>query len=294
VDRFGQARRVHELALVAADTAEGLVLAPLFGRRTSPGRMLHALTESRVAAAIMNADPASLVTGVSVVTTPGCAVGPPSHLELAAVREAARLEHHRALAARSSGDATSPVAVRPTVTALRRRTRIPAGLFLVVALKLETSDGADLHAEPHLVRIALAPHQFRHFLPGGPDERPHTQRLHELIDALVHNGSLQSRVDHDNQLAAAVALEATRLERQRERERAVTAAMAPGQPSASQRLVQAGLFDRRSLVAANAHARSAQARRDAIDERAMTFSDSAATPTKRVAVIALLLVPEQH
>ena len=53
VDRFGQARRVHELALVAAHTAERLVLAPLFGRRTSPGRMLHALTESRVAAAIM-------------------------------------------------------------------------------------------------------------------------------------------------------------------------------------------------------------------------------------------------
>ena len=79
VDRFGQARRVHELALVAADTAEALVLAPLFarrGRRTSPGRMLHALTESRVVAAIMmDADPASLVTGVSVAA-PECAVGP--------------------------------------------------------------------------------------------------------------------------------------------------------------------------------------------------------------------------
>ncbi len=167
VDRFGQARRVHELALVAADTAEGLVLAPLFGRRTSPGRMLHALTESRVAAAIMmDADPASLVTGVSVAA-PGCAAGPSPHLELAAVREAARLEHHRALAARSCGDATSNLAVRPTVTALRRRTRMPAGLFLVVALKLETSDGADLHAEPHLVRIALEPYQLRRFFLGG-------------------------------------------------------------------------------------------------------------------------------
>ena len=300
VDRFGQARRVHELALVAADTAEGLVLAPLFGRRTSPGRMLHALTESRVAAAIMmDADPASLVTGVSVAA-PGCAVGPSPHLELAAVREAARLEHHRALAARSCGDATSNLAVRPTVTALRRRTRMPAGLFLVVALKLETSDGADLHAEPHLVRIALEPYQLRRFFlgglggHGGHDERPDTRRLHELIDALVQNGSLHSRVDHDSQLEAAVALEAQRRERQRQRERAIAAAVAPGQPSASRRLVQAGLFDRRSLVAASARARSARACRDAIDERAMTFSDSAATPTKRAAVIAVLLVPEQQ
>ena len=294
VDRFGQARRVHELALVAADTAEALVLAPLFGRRTSPGRMLHALTESRVVAAIMmDADPASLVTGVSVAA-PECAVGPSPHLQLAATREAARLEHHRVLAARSCGDATSDLAVRPTVTALRRRTRVPAGLFLVVALKLETSDGADLHAEPHLVRIALEPHQLRHFFLGGHDDRPDTQRLHELIDALLQDGSLHSRVDHESQLETAVALEAQRRERQRQREKTIAVAVAPGQPSASRRLVQAGLFDRRSLVAASAHARSARARRDAIDERAMTFSASAAPPTKRAAVIAMLLVPEQQ
>ena len=307
VDRFGQARRVHELALVAADTAEGLVLAPLFarrGRQTSPGRMLHALTESRVAAAIiMDADLARLGAGVSVAT-PGCAVSPPPHLELAAVREAARLEHHRTLAARSPGDATSDRVARPCVTALRLchrgvrrlgRTRIPAGLFLVVALKLATSDGADLHAEPHVVRIALQPHQLRQFLHGAHHARPDTQRLHELIDALVQHGSLHSRVDHSgrSQLAAAVALEGQRRERQRQRERAIADAVAPGQPSASRRLVQAGLFDRRSLVAATAQAQSDRARRAAIDDRARTFGDSA-TGTKRATVIAVLLVPEQQ
>jgi hypothetical protein len=58
--------------------------------------------------------------------------------------------------------------------------------------------------------------------------------------------------------------------------------------------VQAGLFDRRSLIAARAHARSARVRGDAIDERAMIFSDSAATPSKRTAIIAVLLVPERQ
>ena len=293
VDRFGQSRRVHELALVAADTAEGLVLAPLFGRRASPGRMLHALTESRVAAAIMmEADPAGLVSG-GAAATPGCAVDPPPHLELTAIREAERLEHHRTLAARSSHDAMPNLAVRPPLAALRRRTRMPAGLFLVVALKLTTSDGGDVHGEPRLVRIALAPHQFRRFFLDRLDGRPDTQRVHELIDGLVQNGSLQSRLDHDNHLEVAVAFEATRKQRQQQRERAIAAAIAPGQPSASQRLVQAGLFDRRSLMAAAAHARSARARRDAIDERAMTFSDSA-TPSKRAAVVAVLFVPARQ
>ncbi len=64
VDRLGQTRRVHELALVAAHTAERLVVAPLITRfaatTTARGRMLDALTESRVAAAVMtNTEPAA-------------------------------------------------------------------------------------------------------------------------------------------------------------------------------------------------------------------------------------------
>ena len=67
VDRLGQTRRVHELALVAAHTAERLVVAPLITRfaatTTARGRMLDALTESRVAAAVMtHAEPAGVVT----------------------------------------------------------------------------------------------------------------------------------------------------------------------------------------------------------------------------------------
>jgi superfamily II DNA/RNA helicase len=55
VDRLGQARRVHEIALVAADTAERLVLAPLAARAARARVMgddagvIDRLTESRVA-----------------------------------------------------------------------------------------------------------------------------------------------------------------------------------------------------------------------------------------------------
>ena len=58
VDRIGQARRVHELALVANTPAERIVLAPLLKHRCRGGdiersRSLAGLTESRVADAIM-------------------------------------------------------------------------------------------------------------------------------------------------------------------------------------------------------------------------------------------------
>ncbi len=55
VDRMGQRHRVHEIALLASDTAESLVLAPLARRAmnwtlgTTGDRMLELFTESRVA-----------------------------------------------------------------------------------------------------------------------------------------------------------------------------------------------------------------------------------------------------
>ena len=63
VDRIGQTRRVHEILLIADDTAERLVLAPLAkraarARSAMPGasRLVNALTESRVASAVMDGE----------------------------------------------------------------------------------------------------------------------------------------------------------------------------------------------------------------------------------------------
>ncbi len=146
VDRLGQTRRVHELALVAAHTAERLVVAPLVTRlaatATKRGRMLDALTESRVAEAVMqNMEPARVIVEQRAAT-PAFAVPPPEDLASQAVREAARLEHHRRLVARSSLAAEAEAGQRAVAAALRRRTRVPPGLYLVFALTLMGADGS--------------------------------------------------------------------------------------------------------------------------------------------------------
>jgi hypothetical protein len=68
---------------------------------------------------------------------------------------------------------------------------------------------------------------------------------------------------------------------------------APGQPSAARLLVQAGLFDRRALGAAAAHAASAAARQEEMKERAVALTDDSPLET-RVELIAALLVPDRR
>ena len=321
VDRLGQTRRVHELALVAAHTAERLVVAPLFARisqcsrlalrqaqvdpelrrrvartwtGTTRGGMLDALTESRVAAAVMtNTEPAGVVIGQREAI-PSCAVASPADLGPHAAREAARLEHHRGLAARSCRGDEPNAGVRAVVSTLGRQAHLPRGLFLVFALALADTDGSGLHTEPRLVRVDLEPHLLRLLSQGS---RSGTRCLREVVAALTDSGvattsSLPSLVYQSgrDRLDAVATLETQRRERQRRRESAIQAANDPGHPSAARLLVQAGLFDRRSLRAAASHARSVAARHDELNERAAALADGA-PPAVRTDLIAALLVP---
>jgi hypothetical protein len=318
VDRLGQTRRVHELALVAAHTAERLVVAPLFARisqcsrlalrqaqgdpelrgrvarawtGTTRGGMLDALTESRVAAAVMtNTEPASVIIG-QPEAIPSCAVASPADLGPHAAREAARLEHHRGLAARSCRGDEPDAGVRAVVSTLGRQAHLPRGLFLLFALTLADTDGLGLHAEPRLVRVDLQPHLLRLLSQGSPSG---TRCLREVVAALTesHDSSLPSLVYQSgrDRLNAVATLEEQRRERQRRRESAIQAASDPGQPSAARLLVQAGLFDRRSVRAAASHARSVAARQDEMNERAAALADGA-PPAVRTDLIAALLVP---
>ncbi len=290
VDRLGQPRRVHELALVAAHTAERLVVAPLVTRRsmspTTRGRMLDALTESRVAEAVMqNMEPARVLVEQRAAT-PAFAVAPPEDLASHAVREVARLEHHRRLVARSSLAAEAEAGQRAVAAALRRRTRVPPGLYLVFALTLTGADGSALHAEARLVRGE--PRQdLRH-----PEQDPLDS---ENRRAQSHEAMLQSLVRQigDDPRDVVAGLEALRRERQQHREQAIADVFAPGQPSAARLLVQAGLFDRRSLRAAAARAASASAHREEMNERAVGLGDSSPVES-RARLIALLLVPDRR
>ncbi len=288
VDRFGQTRRVHELALVAAHTAERLVIAPLFTRfaatTTARGRMLDALTESRVAAAVMaNADPAQVVADDGA-PAPDLAVPPRGgHLE-SARREAARLEEWRARDARSAPARNARCAGRTIVSTVHRRPRLPPGLFAVLALTLRRADGSLLHAEPRLVRIDLRDGR------GRLD----AEHLRDLVAALARPGAaaLWSRADGDvhHRLDVITELEDARLERQRRREQAIDRTFSERHPSVARQLVQAGLFDRRALRAAALDAAAADIRRRDRSERA-AHASAAPPPVFRAELIAALLVP---
>ena len=283
VDRLGQTRRVHELALVAAHTAERLVVAPLVTRlaatATKRGRMLDALTESRVAEAVMqNMEPARVIVELRAAT-PAFAVPPPEDLASHAVREAARLEHQRRLVARSSLAPEAEAGQRAVAAVLRRRTRVPPGLYLVFALTLTGADGSPLHAEARLVR--------------GEPRQDFSGVLSTLAQS--HEAILRSLVRQlaDDPRDAVARLESLRRERQQHREKAIADVFAPGQPSAARLLVQAGLFDRRSLRAAAAQAASASAHREEMNERAVGLGDSSPVES-RARLIALLLVPDRR
>ena len=124
-------------------------------RRRQRGRMLDALTESRVAAAVMTEHGSGARRSSSGgAATPSCAVPPPEDLGF---RRSA-----------GGGATRTPQTPRRTVVhwprgrggtgepsrrRIRRRTRLPPGLYLVFALTLMGADGSPLHAEARLVRV---------------------------------------------------------------------------------------------------------------------------------------------
>ena len=203
-----------------------------------------------------------------------------------AAHEAARLEYRRTLAARSwRGGPDAPS--RAVVTTLPCGTHVPHGLSLVFTLTLVGVDGVPVHAELRTVRVDLDPRLFHD---GG---HPTNRRLQDIVSALaipqdavvpslVHQGG-RERLD------AITLLEGRRRERRRQRAAAIVDAIGGGQPSAAQRMVQAGLFDRRSLRAAALVETSAAALQDDANERAARLADSTPLETKIELVAALLV-----
>jgi superfamily II DNA or RNA helicase len=121
VNRIGQTRRVHEIVLVAADTAEQLVLQPLLRRLRESGTftrgsLVHQLPEALVAARVFDGDRAESQTSV---TPPGAEPFTTMDLRDEARAEAERLRTMRLVRPPGGGAGlVLPIAAEPV---LRRR-----------------------------------------------------------------------------------------------------------------------------------------------------------------------------
>jgi len=234
VDRIGQATRVHELLLVARDTAERLVLAPLVERMTRSQSLLgdhaflvDAVTESQVAAAVLDGQP---VRAMAPETVAAGLCDPPPGLREEAAREADRLKELRRHAI-----SRSPTSV--VVTFIERSRHVDPGVFAVYEISLETPDGNRPHREIAVAHCAIdaeahagqAQHPVRllNTLPSAIDE-------HIRAVLLQHCGAQLSEIAVRYRQAA---------ERLAGREQEILHAL----PSAARQLVQPGLFDQRTV-----------------------------------------------
>jgi ERCC4-related helicase len=246
VDRIGQTRVVHTIMLVASDTAERMVLAPLVKRAArarhlvrSSAHFFDKLSESRVASAIL--DGVSLDTDSNSAGLDALTVNPPTELRAHARKEAARVADVRTWVHNSTCD--SSVNGIPAVALQPGRGFIPRGVVRVYRLTLSADDGGIVHTE------LVAVHEQRNI---GRLKTPSDVR--RVIRALNMDGSgdrdrlLGLFHDRIQQAATACARVGAAL---RERETIVSAPAI----SSAQQLVQRGLFNRRSEGASQSRAR---------------------------------------
>jgi superfamily II DNA or RNA helicase len=157
VDRLGQDHRVHEIALVAADTAERLVIAPLAQRaahaRGAPGGspLLEVLSESDVAHAVMEGTgprAARAHTDVEATTVE-------TTLRDEGQVEAERLTLERRWRARSERSHGRRDSQRPikSETVLRQPSLLESGTVVIYLLMVEDSSGRYLHGEPLVIHV---------------------------------------------------------------------------------------------------------------------------------------------
>jgi superfamily II DNA or RNA helicase len=242
VDRFGQTRLVHEIGLVAANTAEGLVLAPLAARASLARRtgtlnegLATSFTEPRVATLVMSGRRGAWTPPPpTAISLPATAPAPASD---AAIEEARRLTGLRSLERRPPAQLASRSYTTVATRVTRRRARLKPGIYSVYRIALVTSDGRTVSVHACVVHRAFK----------AGESRPVTTRAlrqavmgHTGIDLAtlktlwtVTSSALAGASEHLSAVTATLA----RRERQLQLARS----------AASRQLVQAGLFDRRAM-----------------------------------------------
>ena len=160
VDRIGQTRRVHEIALVSPTRAERLVLEPIARRsisrhRASPS-IIDALRESHVVSAVMSGLAISFNGDDAATTTP-----PPLNvldLRAEAAIEAAGVERQRTLLQRSAAIPHRPRNPGPVACAFRFRSLdVDDGLRVIYRIAIADQTGRAVHRElvPVILRAPL-------------------------------------------------------------------------------------------------------------------------------------------
>ncbi|HSC27324.1 MAG TPA: DEAD/DEAH box helicase [Vicinamibacterales bacterium] len=243
VDRFGQNRRAHEIALVTGDTAERLVVAPLISKsiraRTAgiqPATLVRHLTEARVAEMVMSGEASTSVEALPFPPNRSRVVV--RHLRAEAEAEARRLDECRRLdGGLAEQGSTVSVRQRAVATRLRRARRLSPGSFLVYSMSLSCRDGRQVCSSPLVVSLATDA--------GG---RVRSARaLRELAGRFLDAGrisadrAVQASVRSVLDASSGIHLRVNHALRDRE------AAIARAHISAARRIVQAGLFDRRTM-----------------------------------------------
>jgi hypothetical protein len=266
VNRIGQTRRVHEIALIANDTAEQLVLEPLV-RRAARSRafsrtaIVRQLPESRVAAHILGGT-AMTPANDTVIVVARMALGAEADEEVARLQLLRRLQGNAARGAPSSarGRIEIPIArVRPNRSNGYAATE--RGMTCVVELTLTDAAGDILAREIVGVRMAVRGAAWALSARVLRAQVEHLLARHKADMAAAVEPILADRLSFSRSLHGGVIAQQGLREAEMHRELR----------SAARQLVQGGLFDRRAVRTANARARMAEM----VDEEGWTHAGAA-------------------
>jgi superfamily II DNA or RNA helicase len=240
VNRLGQTRRVHEIALVANDTAERFVLQPLVRRSVksssfSQTSIVRQLPETRVAAHVMAGAP---------LTLPHRAARPFTEMPL---HDEARDEVRRLHLIRHLQQGRSPRPTQPAVISVATPKRHIPSLICVVELTLSDPAAGIVARDVIGLRFGIA---------KASSTRSAARLRATVEDLLAHQSELSSRVEQvlAVRLSSARSLRRPVIAAHQARERELQRELS----STARELVQAGLFDRRAMRAAAARTRAAE------------------------------------
>jgi hypothetical protein len=238
VNRIGQTRPVHEVALVADDTAERLVIDPLVRRAGLAGRFGGGALTSEPS------DPGvteRLLAGVHHVPSPAVEPAPPSSLVTMNLRdeataEAARLELLRRAKARWRPHPGGPPAL-PAAGSLRVSRSSGAALTMILTTTIRDRMGAPLEEETIAISGRLTALRWR--APRGMVRRQLVVLVEQIQPQLLRR--LSGRTG--SRLSAVRTMHRHVRQGVSQREAAIEGSLR----SAARELVQAGLFDRGAL-----------------------------------------------